>query len=240
MSSFRRCQWLIWVRVAKRNSKSLAAACWPVCALLIGLAWIATGGDFGKWFWVALLLTTAFGALNLWLLAQLTGTPMSLWSIPSSLAWSFLLLLMTLSTESSEYIIAVADSIPPLVAGEVTIELSDFGPVKSGRQLQEPAVVVITGIFSSAFAGLLTLLHFIPNRCQTQDVSGLMPLIWGVILPLAGYLSLALFYVFATPLFDRIGGIWPAPFLIGLVWYAVGLTNVKLFSWLAPVLKCEG
>ena len=116
-----------WVRVAKRNSKSLAAACWPVCALLIGLAWIATGGDFGKWFWVALLLTTAFGALNLWLLAQLTGTPMSLWSIPSSLAWSFLLLLMTLSTESSEYIIAVADSIPPLVAGEVTIELSGFG-----------------------------------------------------------------------------------------------------------------
>ncbi len=49
-----------WVRVAKRNSKSLAAACWPVCALLIGLAWIATGGDFGKWFWVALLLTTVF------------------------------------------------------------------------------------------------------------------------------------------------------------------------------------
>ena len=211
--------------------------------LLIGLAWIATGGDFGKWFWVALLLTTAFGALNLWLLAQLTGTPMSLWSIPSSLAWSFLLLLMTLSTESSEYIIAVADSIPPLVAGEVTIELSDFGPVKSGRQLQEPAVVVITGIFSSAFAGLLTLLHFIPNRRARPKMflaALITPLIWGVILPLAGYLSLALFYVFATPLFDRIGGIWPAPLLIGLVWYAVGLIDVKLFSWLAPVLKCEG
>ncbi len=209
-----------WVRVAKRNPNSLAAACWPVCALLIGLAWIATGSDFGKWFWVALLLTTVFGALNLWLLAQLTATQISLWSVPSALAWSFLLLLMTL-----------------------LIELSDLGPVKSGWQLQEPAVVVITGIFSSAFAGLLTLLHFMPNRPARPKMflaALTTPLIWRVILPLAGYLSLALFYVFATPLFDRIGGIWPAPFLMGLVWYAVGLTNVKLFSWLAPVLKCEG
>ena len=173
---------------------------------------MAAGEDFEEWFWVALLLTTVFGALNLFLLAQLTGTPMSLWSIPSSLAWSSLLLLMTW-----------------------IIELSDLGPVESGRQLQEPVVVVIAAFLSSAGAGLLILFHFIPNWSRSRIFGAVLvtPLIWGVILPLAGYLGLALFYISATPLAYGFGGIWTGLLLIGLIWYAMGLIHTKVYSLLS-------
>ncbi len=99
-------------------------------------------------------------ALNLWLLAQLTGTPLSLWSVPSALAWSCFLVLITLVVKS------------------INVEHPHDHPGLG--------ILLISGLVGAP-AGLLMLFHFVPHRSTRSKwllVVLLTLLIWGVLFTL--------------------------------------------------------